>query len=387
MSLMSLVNQGNASSNGVTSCTLTMAGCTPGNTLILAYAVRGDGNDPRLTDGWLKLGGGNNVDVSDSLQQRLYFAYKVVSSETETVTLNQATTGRIYLVCAEVAGVHSIRMRDDLASKSATAYTVAGAKTSKDDVMLYAVTSAYYDSGQNQTVSPADLEKVYGDTSAERLACWFDNGTGALEHSFKTTNLTDDKPAILECVQLLPLPAYYLIRSGSILYTIVDGALSALTETELAADLFQTYGVDDLPDGSLLVGLTDPEVLYWHDSTDDPPELTMTVAGSPPVPQIVVTNAQDMSDPSILGIESATVDASDDVLFAISFDDGVTWKAYDGAKWVTLSAENSGMTKTTMENISLESWAEVAMSAMYKLRFVLMNAGSYVAAVRMNYIN
>ena len=117
------------------------------------------------------------------------------------------------------------------------------------------------------------------------------------------------------------------------------------------------------------------------------PELTLTVTGSPPVPQIVVTNTQDMSDPSILGIESATVDASDDVLFAISFDDGVTWKAYDGAKWVTLSTENSGMNKTTMENISLEAWAEVVTSAMYKLRFVLMNAGSYVAAVRMNYIN
>lgn len=179
----------------------------------------------------------------------------------------------------------------------------------------------------------------------------------------------------------------YLIRSGLTLYTVTDGALSALTETEITASLFQTYGVDDVPDGKLLLGLTDPEVLYWHDSTDDPPELTLTVTGSPPVPQIVITSTQDMSDPSILGIESATVDASDDVLFAISFDDGVTWKAYDGGKWVTLSTENSGMTKTTMENISLESWAEVAMSAMYKLRFVLMNAGSYVAAVRMNYIN
>lgn len=179
----------------------------------------------------------------------------------------------------------------------------------------------------------------------------------------------------------------YLIRSGPTLYTVADGALSALTETEISASLFQTYGVDDVPDGTLLLGLTDPEVLYWHDSTDDPPELTLTVTGSPPVPQIVITSTQDMSDPSILGIESATVDASDDVLFAISFDDGVTWKAYDGGKWVTLSTENSGMTKTTMENISLEAWAEVVTSAMYKLRFVLMDTDSYVSAVRVNYIN
>lgn len=178
----------------------------------------------------------------------------------------------------------------------------------------------------------------------------------------------------------------YLMRSGSAIYTITDGTLTALAETEITASLFQTYGVDDLPD-SLLVGLTDPELLYWQDSEDEMPELTLTVTGSPPVPQIVITSTQDMSDPSILGIESATVDASDDVLFAISFDDGVNWKAYDGGKWVTLSTENSGMTKTTMENISLEAWAEVVTSAMYKLRFVLMDTDSYVDTVRVNYIN
>ena len=184
-----------------------------------------------------------------------------------------------------------------------------------------------------------------------------------------------------------PYERKYIIRSNSTIYTITDGALTALAETEITASLFQTYGVDDLPNGSLLVGLTDPEVLYWQDSEDELPELTLTVTGSPPVPQIVITSTQDMSDPSILGIESATVDASDDVLFAISFDDGVTWKAYDGGKWVTLSTENSGMTKTTMENISLEAWAEVVTSAMYKLRFVLMDTDSYVSAVRVNYIN
>ena len=184
-----------------------------------------------------------------------------------------------------------------------------------------------------------------------------------------------------------PYEKKYLIRSGSTVYTVEDSALSALTETEVTASLFRTYGMDNLPDGDLLMGLTDPEVLYWQDSEDEMPELTLTVTGSPPVPQIVVTNTQDMSDPSILGIESATVDASDDVLFAISFDDGVNWKAYDGGKWVTLSTENSGMTKTTMENISLEAWAEVVTSAMYKLRFVLMDTDSYVSAVRVNYIN
>ena len=178
-----------------------------------------------------------------------------------------------------------------------------------------------------------------------------------------------------------------LIRSSATIYTVTDGTLTALTETELSASLFQTYGVDDLPDGSLLVGLTDPEVLYWHDTTGDLPVLTAAVTGAPPVPQIVVTDAQDMSDSTILGIESVTVTASEDVLFAISFNDGATWKAYDGAQWVTVDTENAGMTKTTMENISLEAWAEVVTSTAYRIRFVLMDTTSYVTEVVINYLN
>ena len=179
----------------------------------------------------------------------------------------------------------------------------------------------------------------------------------------------------------------YLFRSNSTLYTVTDGALVPLPDAEVSASLFRDYGVDELPDGSLLVGLTDPEVLYWHDSMEDLPVLSLTVTGTPPVPQVVVTNAQDMSDSTILGIESVTVTASEDVLWAVSFDDGATWKAHNGSQWVTLEQENSGMTTATFQNLSLEAWAEVVTSTAYRLRFVLMTTDSYVSEVIVNYIN
>ena len=187
-----------------------------------------------------------------------------------------------------------------------------------------------------------------------------------------------------------PVPAYdrkYLLRSNSTLYTVTDGALVPLPDTEISASLFRDYGVDDLPDGSLLASLTDPEVLHWHNSTDDLPAMSLTVTGTPPVPQVVVTDAQDMSDSTIFGIESVTVTASEDVLWAISFDDGATWKAHNGSQWVTLEQENSGMTAETFQNLSLEAWAEVVTSTAYRLRFVLMTADSYVSEVIVNYIN
>lgn len=199
-----LKNQNQASTNSVTSCTLTMSGCTVGNTLILAYAVRGDGNDPTLTDGWTKLGGGNVDASAGDLYHKLYFAYKVVTSETETVTITQTVTSRIYMICSEYSGVVSVLMRDDLARMGNENYTVTGSKTNADDVMVYGVTSSYYASGRLQTVTPLDLVKIEGDSSAERLACWFDDGSGAVNHTFYTVpNQAEANCAILECVQLI----------------------------------------------------------------------------------------------------------------------------------------------------------------------------------------
>lgn len=179
----------------------------------------------------------------------------------------------------------------------------------------------------------------------------------------------------------------YLIRSGSTLYTVTDGALSALTETEVTASLFQNYGVDDLPDGSLLTTLTDPEVLYWHDSEDELPTLTMTVTGTPPLPQVFTSEPMDLTHESIAGINYAVVDASEDVRFAITFDDGVTWKAFDGTSWFTVSDEAPGMLASTFNAITAEQWAEVVTLGAYRVRFWLPNVTAYVASVVIHYIN
>lgn len=179
----------------------------------------------------------------------------------------------------------------------------------------------------------------------------------------------------------------YLIRSGSTLYTVADGALSALAETDVSASLFQTYGVDDLPDGSLLVGLTDPEVLYWQDSTDDLPTLTMTVKGTPPLPQIFTSEPMDLTHESIAGIDHAVVDASEDVRFAVSFDSGTTWKAHDGSTWFDTSDTAPGMLSSTMNAITAEQWAEVVVLDSYMVRFWLPNVTAYVKSVVVYYIN
>lgn len=179
----------------------------------------------------------------------------------------------------------------------------------------------------------------------------------------------------------------YLIRSGSTLYTITDGTLTALAETEITASLFQTYGVDEIPDGTLLVGLTDPEVLYWQDTTDELPNLTLTVKGTPPLPQMFTSKPMSLVHESIAGIDHAAVDASEDVRFAISFDGGTTWKAHDGSAWFDTSDTVPGMLPSTMNSITAEQWAEVVVLDSYMVRFWLPNVTAYVKSVVMHYIN
>lgn len=179
----------------------------------------------------------------------------------------------------------------------------------------------------------------------------------------------------------------YLIRIGTTLYTIESGTLTALAETEITASLFQTYGVDEIPDGALLVGLTDPEVLYWQDSMDELPDITLTVKGTPPLPQMFTSEPMDLTHESIAGISHAAVDASEDVRFAISFDGGTTWKAHDGSAWFDTSDTVPGMLPSTMNAITAEQWAEVVVLDSYMVRFWMPNVTAYVKSVVMHYIN
>lgn len=134
--------------------------------------------------------------------------------------------------------------------------------------------------------------------------------------------LSDDPPVFLD-----PYNRRYLFKDeGGMLYTITDDALTPLEETELTAEVFETYGIPDLPDGNVLLGLKNPSVLYWHDSHNRFPDMKISYKGVPK-PQVIYSEDIDMSDASILGIEKVTCDCDEKCLFAVSFDRGgnVAW--------------------------------------------------------------
>lgn len=187
-----------------------------------------------------------------------------------------------------------------------------------------------------------------------------------------------------------PVPEYiqkYLIKTDDKLYTVVDGALSELTTTDIVAQTFLDYGIEDIPDGALLVGLSNPEVLCWQDREDDLPTLTAIVTATPP-PQTVISSRCDLSDATITGIENMLATCEGELICAVSVDDKATWKAHNGVEWVTLSDEYVGMSKETLEAITLEQWNELYLGAsgMY-IRIALTDATQVLTKIEVDFSN
>lgn len=383
MANITLVQQAENSSNGVTSCSLTLENCTIGNTLILAYAVLGQGNIPTLSDGWDFIGGGNVVSLTSQSYQCIYFAKKVVENSIETVTLTQENTNIIYMICGEYSGEFSVLIRNDMAKAGTSNFTVTTQKNNDSDVIVYGVSSSAYLSGRAQSSNPSDLIKLQGNADAERLACWFDNGTGALSHDFTTCVFSGEYIAIVECVQLLPKTNKYLIRDNTTIYTVSDGALAEVQGT-LNADLFTTYGTNEIPSGNLLMTLASPEVLCWKDS-DIVPTLKATVQGTPIGEHDVISDDIRIGHESIFGITSVEATASDGATFSLSFDNGA-YMVYDtsSSAWV---ASDVGMSATELVAIPTDAWSSVVNSATTMRLKATIDGIETVSKVKFNFDN
>ena len=202
------------------------------------------------------------------------------------------------------------------------------------------------------------------------------------DNAGKTFELKDHAPVFLD-----PYNRRYLVTdANSTLYTVAEGALQKLAETELTAEVFETYGVQDIPDGSLLLTLKDPTILYWHDSENHFPDFRATYTGVP-IPQVVYSENIDMADATILGIEKVFAECDDNVLFAVSFDDGVSWWSCVDSVWAQLSEEKSGMSKAALEAISVDSWAEKATTGQIKYRFIISGADGFLKSLTTDYLN
>lgn len=177
----------------------------------------------------------------------------------------------------------------------------------------------------------------------------------------------------------------YLVRNNDTIYTVADGSLVEVSG-ELNSNLFINNGVDNIPDGALLMTLSNPEVLCWTDS-ETLPTLTATVKGIPQ-PQVIVSEEINLMDGSIKGIESVAIDCKGEPVFAVSFDKKATWIMHNGTEWVAVSDKLAGMTKTEFEAITTEQWqAQYEVSSDMYIRCTLLYETQSITTVSIGFVN
>ena len=131
--------------------------------------------------------------------------------------------------------------------------------------------------------------------------------------------------------------------------------------------------------------LENPTLLCWQDSETELPSLKARLHAVPP-PQTAYSKNNVMTDSTVFGIEKVEIDSDDTALFAFSFDGGKTWKTYLDGRWGLLSEEASGMSKTAVEEIGTDAWAEAAAENQYMVRLTVFEGG-YVKRITLYYVN
>lgn len=173
----------------------------------------------------------------------------------------------------------------------------------------------------------------------------------------------------------------YLVRNGSTIYTVTDGALVEVTGT-LNADLFINSGIDTIPDGALLMTLSAPEVLCWTDG-EKVPTLTATVQGMPQGTHEIISDEANVGHESVYGIKSVEATASDGATFFLSFDGGM-WMTYTNGSW---SVSNVGMTASELMAVPTDAWSSVVNSANNMRLKAMLDGVDTVTQVKFNFNN
>lgn len=206
------------------------------------------------------------------------------------------------------------------------------------------------------------------------------------ENRYVTFYLQDDGSYSIDYAPISFYIKKYLVRSGNILYTVTDSTLVEVSG-DVNSDLFLNSGADTIPDGALLITLSNPEVLCWTNA-EEPPKLTATVKASPKNNQQIITNAIDLTHSSITGIENMVATCEGDLIIAVSFDGKQTWKAWNGSEWSTLSEEFTGMNKETLEAITFEQWNMLFQGATsFYIRISLVDTTQSVTEIYVDFAN
>ena len=222
------------------------------------------------------------------------------------------------------------------------------------------------------------LRTLYTYTSAEQA---IDSGKMC-----SVTIKTDDKASI-EGVSINGevLGKYYLICSESAFYTIAEGELFALSETEITSEVFKNYGVIEVPSWDAIGSLKNPQIMYWQEDEESELPVMSVVMTATTNPQILYADPFYMTDVTIFGIDSVSCTYEGSPRIALSFDGG-DYEHYENG-WVA-STETEGMLPDVLTAITSDAWEEkVSGVENIQIRVILNTNTDTLQTIKFDFIN
>ena len=140
-------------------------------------------------------------------------------------------------------------------------------------------------------------------------------------------------------------------------YNQLTASWETVSEVYPTKEQFLTQGIDIYLDENIsaLNEIEDDfEIVLW---TEDIGSILALRMNALPHPQLVYPES-DISLAGTDAIDKITLTANENAKVAISFDSGLTWKAYKNSAWITVADAHSGMTANEINALTREQIAE-----------------------------
>lgn len=165
----------------------------------------------------------------------------------------------------------------------------------------------------------------------------------------------------------------YLLKKEEELYTISEGVLTKIEETEVTSALFQEKGFDTVINREVIDTLEDFEILCWSISADI---ANLELSFESLVEYPIVSYSELNTIPEDSHIEKMKAYNGKELLLAFSFDNKETWKYFANGSWQTTQTEAEGMSYEEVENITEESWQELQSSNEFYIKYIFLSKES-----------